>query len=119
MKTIFSLLTTCLIFISVSVNAQDKNTVKRANQITDYVSEQMSLDKEHSDFLDKALIEKIDFQKQKTKGKNLTDDEKKAVNKEANHLFKTKLEEKFSKEEIKTIHVHIKEYKAIKKAEKN
>lgn len=119
MKTIFKLLPVALLFFTISLSAQSKDNINRAEEITTYITEKMSLDKEHSNLVNEALLAKFEFQSEKMKGKNLTKEEKKPIYKEAHGILKSKLETKFSKDEIKTITGYIQEYNKIKKAEKS
>ncbi|MBG7629141.1 MAG: hypothetical protein IZT56_01795 [Bacteroidetes bacterium] len=101
-KSIFVLL---LISVSASSFAQKKKSAaeKRAVIATDYVAEKMSLDTDKKAFVYDVLLDKFSSNLSQLSGKNLSQEEKKAIFKASNKVATKKLKEMFSAEEIKQI----------------
>jgi len=102
-KSIFVLL---LISVSASSFAQKKKSAaeKRAVIATDYVAEKMSLDTDKKAFVYDVLLDKFSSNLSQLSGKNLSQEEKKAIFKASNSSNLSQLSGKnLSQEEKKAI----------------
>lgn len=93
--------------LSVSLSAQTKRMIDRAQGNTDYVAKSMELNDEDRQFLYTALLNSYKDAADRKKG--LSDEEKKAVNKEIRKELKAELSKQFSEDEVKEIFALIKE----------
>ena len=86
------------------VNAQEnKFAVKRASNAVSFISSEMDLTDEQTQFIEKTLYTKYAENALKIKGNNLSQEEKKAVYKNAFITTRKILREQFSEEDVKSI----------------
>jgi len=99
-----------LIFlISFNSNAQDNYQIKRATSFSEHATTQLKLTKEDQKFLYDTYIDKFINQKEKIKGKDLSDEEKKQIYKASRKELVKTLNTRFDAEKTKAIMSAIKE----------
>ena len=92
-----------MVLISFSSNAQNNYQIKRATTFSEYTAKQLDLSQEDQKFLYDTFIAKFIAQREKTHGKDLSDNEKKEVYKASGiELVKT-LNQRFDEEKTKSI----------------
>jgi len=108
-----------VLFISLTTNlqAQQKQSYaeKNAFEKTEYVANEMNLNKDQKTFLHKVLLNKMETTAEKINGKDLSEEEKKAIHKQSYLDTNKKLLEQFSKDETKTIFALMKAFNATNK----
>ena len=86
------------------VNAQEnKFAVKRASNAVSFISSEMDLTDEQTQFIEKTLYTKYAENALKIKGNNLSQEEKKEVYSKAAAATRKLLRQEFSKEEVMSI----------------
>lgn len=106
MKAIkFTVLILVLSLWSVQGFSQEKKSIhqKRAKVQTAYIADKMNLNEEQKSFVFEALIEKFKMNTDQIRGKDLSQEEKRAVYSSTNKKFRKLLSQQFSKEEISQI----------------
>jgi glutathionyl-hydroquinone reductase len=99
-----------LIFlISFNSNAQDNYQIKRATSFSEHATTQLKLTKEDQKFLYDTYIDKFINQKEKIRGKDLSDEEKKQIYKASRKELVKTLNTRFDAEKTKAIMSAIKE----------
>ncbi len=104
--------------MTLSISAQQKNVYaeKVAKGASEHCAEEMSLNASKQEFLYAELYAKITATQKQMKGKDLSQDEKKAIYKKSNKEYVAVLSAEFSKDEIKQITKLTQEYtKSLKK----
>jgi len=106
-----------LLFGSLTmVNAQKQSyQEKKAIEQTDYVSSRMKLNDSKKLFLHNVLLEKYESISKQVKGKGLSKEQKKVINKKINTAMTERLTTEFSKKEVKEIKTLLKEQNKSKK----
>lgn len=106
MKAIkFTILVLVLSLWSVQGFSQHKKSThqKRAEAQTAYIADKMDLNEDQKTFVYEVLIKKFKMNTDQLKGKELTQEQKRAIYKETNKKTRVLLATKFSKEEIDRI----------------
>ena len=86
------------------VNAQEnKFAVKRASNAVSFISSEMDLTDEQTQFIEKTLYTKYAENALKIKGKGLSDAQKKEVYRTAATTTRKRLRAEFSKDEVQSI----------------
>ena len=98
-----------MLLISFNSNAQDNYQIKRATSFSEHATTQLKLTKEDQKFLYDTYIDKFINQKEKIKGKDLSDEEKKQVYKASRKELVKTLNTRFDAEKTKAIMNAIKE----------
>lgn len=102
MKKIF-LFTLLTLFISTSFAQEKTNFEKRAKRGATMIADEMDLNKKRKEFLYDCLLERQENNYAQIKGKDLSEDEKRAIFKKSNQSMTKKLLTKFTQEEVKKI----------------
>lgn len=91
------------IFAFVAQAQENKFAAKRSANAIEYISSNMDLSESDMEFLKETLYNKYASNASKIRGKNLTQDEKKAIYRAAYKETRTKLMSVFSKEQVNMI----------------
>ena len=110
MKPHFYVILIILLMFKMIASAQEDYAIERANGMTNYIAEKMSLNKDQSMHLNLALVSKIRTQKIKIQEKDLTEAETKEVYINAGRAFYAILNRRFSKADMATIKQHMTEF---------
>ena len=93
-----------------TANAQKQSyQEKKADSDTEFISTKMSLSADKTIFLHEVLLEKYQETSAEIKGKDLSQEEKKAIYKASYKKTSEKLANQFSKDEVKEIFALLKE----------
>lgn len=104
-----------MLLISFSSNAQDNYQIKRATSFSEHATTQLKLNKEDQKFLYDTYIDKFINQKEKIKGKDLSDEEKKQIYKASRKELVKTLNGRFNAEKTKAIMAAVKDFRDKKK----
>ena len=100
-----------LLLISFNSNAQNKYQIKRATSFSEYATTQLKLSKDDKKFLYDTYLAKFVAQREKTHGKDLSDEEKKQVYKASRKELVKTLNGRFNAEKTKAIMAAVKDFR--------